>query len=135
MKKKKKKKTSKSPIRRIGLGPAGIALERKIKATPEGRLGSEQARATVEAAANLGLALDATGVSRIELARRLGVDRAGVTRLLQGGNVGLERLAAAAHVIGLSVHVTFSPATEDMYVSEPVGLRVPKAAKQARKRK
>jgi len=96
---------------------------------------SEQARATVEAAANLSLALHATGVSQIELARRLGIDRAGITRLLQGGNVGLERLAAAAHVIGLSVHVTFSAATEDMYVSDPVGFRVPKAAKHARKRK
>ncbi len=129
------KRSSKKQTLRVGLGPAGVALERKINATPEGRLRSEQARATVEAAANLSLALDATGVSRIELARRLGVDRAGVTRLLQGGNVGLERLAAAAHVMGLSVHVTFSQATDDMYVSEPKGVRVPKAAKQARLRK
>jgi transcriptional regulator with XRE-family HTH domain len=110
-------------------------MERRIKATPEGRMRSEQARATIEAAANLGLALSATGVSQIELARRLGIDRAGITRLLQGGNVGLERLAAAAHVLGLSVHVTFSAATEEMYVSEPKGFRVPKAAKHARKRK
>jgi hypothetical protein len=129
------KRTSKRQGLPIGLGPAGIALERKINATPGGRLASEQARATVEAAANLGLALDATGVSRIELARRLGVDRAGVTRLLQGGNVSIERLAAAAHVIGLSVHVTFSQATDDMYVSEPKGVRVPRAAKRARLRK
>lgn len=117
------------------LGPAGVALRKLSTRTKEGRLMSEQARATVEAAANLSLALHATGVSQIELARRLGIDRAGITRLLQGGNVGLERLAAAAHVIGLSVHVTFSAATEDMYVSDPVGLRVPKAAKHARKRK
>jgi transcriptional regulator with XRE-family HTH domain len=110
-------------------------LERKSKATAAGRLSYEQARVTVEAAANLSLALDATGVSQTELARRLGINRAGITRLLQGGNVGLERLAAAAHVIGLSVHVTIGPATDDMHVSEPVGFRVPKAAKHARKRK
>jgi hypothetical protein len=122
------------PRRGVRLGPAGIALERKSKATAAGRLSYEQARVTVEAAANLSLAMDATGVSQIELARRLGIDRAGITRLLQGGNVGLERLAAAAHVIGLSVHVSFGPATDDMYVSEPVGFRIPKAAKHARKR-
>jgi transcriptional regulator with XRE-family HTH domain len=95
----------------------------------------EQARVTVEAAANLSLALHATGVSQTELARRLGVNRAGITRLLQGGNVGLERLAAAAHVLGLSVHVSIGPATDDMHVSEPKGVRVPKAAKHARVRK
>jgi hypothetical protein len=117
------------------LGPAGRALRNLSMRTKEGRLRSEQARATVEAAANLSLALDAAGVSRIELARRLGVDRAGTTRLLQGGNVSIERLAAAAHVIGLSVHITFGPATEDMHLSEPVRVRVPKAAKHARKRK
>lgn len=117
------------------LGPAGVALRSLSMRTKEGRLMSEQARATVEAAANLALALDAAGVSRIELARRLGVDRAGVTRLLQGGNVSVERLAAAAHVIGLSVHVTFGPASDDMHVSESKGIRVPKEAKHARKRK
>jgi transcriptional regulator with XRE-family HTH domain len=117
------------------LGPAGVALRRLSTRTKEGRLLSEQARATVEAAANLSLALDETGVSRIELARRLGVDRAGITRLLQGGNVSVERLAAAAHVLGLSVHVTFGPATDDTHVSKPVGIRVPMAAKHARKRK
>lgn len=117
------------------LGPAGIALDRQLTATRQDRIEFEQTRATVEASANLGLALEAVGVSRIELARRLGVDRSSVTRLLQGGNVSIERLAAAAHAIGLSVHVSFGAKTDDMHVSEPKGVRVPKAAKRARLRK
>jgi hypothetical protein len=118
----------------IRLGPAGVALRNLSTRTKEGRLRSEQARATVEAAANLGLALRAKGVNQIELARRLGVDRSGITRLLQGGNVSVERLAAAAHVIGLSVHVTYGPAVDEAKLVEvPRSLRRPKAARRTKR--
>ncbi len=128
-------KTSVNGTKPARWGPAGVALRNLSMTTRKGRIESEQARATVEASANLALALDALGVSQIELARRLKIDRAGITRLLQGGNVGIERLAAAAHVLGLSLHVSFGPAVDEPKIVEiPRAVRTPKAALRTRRR-
>jgi DNA-binding phage protein len=114
-------------------GPAGVALLAKLTRTRKDRLEFEQTRVCVEAAANLGMAMRAAGVSRSELARRMEVDRAQVTRLLQGGNVSLERLAAAAHALGLSLHVRFGDAATAPMVFEGGGReRAPRAAKRVR---
>lgn len=115
-------------------GPAGVALLQKLTKTKKDRLEFEQTRVCVEAAENLSQAMHALDVSRSELARRMEVDRAQVTRLLQGGNVSIERLAAAAHALGLSLHVSLGPETHSPKVVKVARVRVPIAAKRARTR-
>jgi len=44
--------------------------------------------------------MERQGVSRAELARRLGTSRANVTQMLAGRNVSARTLAAAVHVLG-----------------------------------
>lgn len=46
------------------------------------------------------------GVSKDELAKRLGVSKAAVTRLLGGRNPRLRELAAAMHALGASYKLT-----------------------------
>lgn len=44
--------------------------------------------------------MERQGVTRAELARRLGTSRANITQLLRGRNVTLRTVAAAFHVLG-----------------------------------
>jgi plasmid maintenance system antidote protein VapI len=113
-------------------GPAGVALLSKLTRTKKDRVEFEQTRVCVEAAENLSQMMHALGVTRSELARRMDVDRAQVTRLLQGGNVSLERLAAAAHALGMSLHVHLGPLALAPKLVAAKRERVPKAAKVTR---
>ena len=81
----------------------------------------EEIRAAVEATENLSRAMEHAGVTRAELARRLGVGRPTVTRLLQGEEgITIQRLARVAHALGMSLHVSFqTPAARTPRVSGP----------------
>lgn len=69
---------------------------------------NEEHRVVVEATENLSRAMHEQKLSRSELARRLGVGPATVTRLLQGREgITIQRLARVAHALGCSVHVSF----------------------------
>lgn len=65
-------------------------------------------RLYTEVQANLARAMEEADVSRSELARRLGVDRAHVTRLLQGERaMRLATVAEAFAACGYAAHLTF----------------------------
>lgn len=65
-------------------------------------------RLYVEVQANLASAMEASGLTRSELARRLGVDRAHVTRILSGERgMSLATVADAFAACGYAAHVTF----------------------------
>lgn len=53
--------------------------------------------------------MEQQGVTRAELARRLGTSRANVTQLLRGRNVTLRTLAAAVHVLGGEARLVIRP--------------------------
>src|SRR5262245_25750160 len=97
------KKTKGAPARR----PASAReVLRKLPRDAE----DEAMRVVVEATTNLANAMEAQGVTRAELARRLELDRSTVTDLLHGSEgLSLGRLARAAHAIGLSLHVHVGP--------------------------
>jgi len=84
-------------------------LER-LRATHRGRRISERERVWVEATESLCSLMDKEKVSRAELARRLDVSPAYVTKLLSGTqNLTLATLADAFYELGRSLHVTHGP--------------------------
>lgn len=61
-------------------------------------------------------AMDDQGISRAELAERLGTSRANVTQLLSGTrNMTLRSLAALAHACGLRADVDFTDLTDSAF--------------------
>lgn len=72
--------------------------------------------ATIDAAQAIAEALDASGISRAELARRLGVSRSEITARLRGErNISVRKLAETVCELGaeLEIGVRF-PASEDV---------------------
>lgn len=66
--------------------------------------------AILEFTMDLGRLMDEQGVSRAELARRLGTSRAYVTKLLGGNaNFTLETMTKVAMALGGAVHVHIAP--------------------------
>lgn len=60
--------------------------------------------AKIDAAERIAAALERSGMSRADLARKLGVTRAEITRRLKGEhNIGVATLAATLHVLGESL--------------------------------
>jgi transcriptional regulator with XRE-family HTH domain len=85
----------------------------RLKATEEGRRLIERERVWMEATENLCRAMESKGVSRSQLAERLGVSRAWVTELLGGThNVTLGTLSDAFFALGHSLHVSYGDATD-----------------------
>lgn len=75
---------------------------------------NEQQRVIVEATGNLHAAMQYANVETPELAKRLKVSRAEIRKLLAGeGELTLERLANAAHALGMSLHVYFRTPAAD----------------------
>lgn len=66
--------------------------------------------AIIEFTMDIGRLMDEQGVSRAELARRLGTSRAYVTKLLDGNaNFTLETMTKVAMALGGAVHVRVAP--------------------------
>jgi plasmid maintenance system antidote protein VapI len=83
----------------------------EARATPEYWVES----AILEFTIDIGRLMDEQGVSRAELARRLGTSRAYVTKLLGGNaNFTLETMSKVAMALGGAVHVHVAP--RDAYV-------------------
>ena len=91
-------------------------LER-LRATHAGRRLSERERVWVEATESLCALMDKEKVTRAELARRLDVSPAYVTKLLSGTqNLTLATLADAFFELGRSLRVSYGPPTERIVV-------------------
>jgi len=102
-----------------------------LEASPEGRRLLERERVYVEATENLASLMEAEGVSRADLARRLDVSRPTVTNMLAGTrNLTLGTLADAFHALNRSMHVTYGPPTNEVQlvpkVSEVVYIKMTK---------
>lgn len=83
-------------VRRI----VGGALRRKPS--------DEQKRVTAEIVENLRAAMALRNVRPSDLAKRLGVGRSDVSKLLAGKQgLSIERLSEVAHALGMSLHVYF----------------------------
>lgn len=71
--------------------------------------------AIIEFTMDIGRLMDEQGVSRAELARRLGTSRAYVTKLLGGNaNFTLETMSKVAMALGAAVHVHVAPRDADV---------------------
>ena len=93
------------------------ALERFDQMVEEARETSEYwaEAAIIEFTMDIGRLMDEQGVSRAELARRLGTSRAYVTKLLGGNaNFTLETMAKVALALGSAVHVHVAPRDADV---------------------
>lgn len=71
--------------------------------------------AIIEFTMDIGRLMDEQGVSRAELARRLGTSRAYVTKLLGGNaNFTLETMSKVSMALGAAVHVHVAPWDADV---------------------
>lgn len=87
-------------------GPSEAAVRRIMReASPT--VAFEQRRARAEVSANIRAALELRRITGMELARRLGVERQAVYKLLAGKQgLSLENLARVAHALGMSLHIS-----------------------------
>jgi transcriptional regulator with XRE-family HTH domain len=112
------------------------AIHKRLTATAAGRLAFEQGRVVIEATENLARAMGAAGVSKAELARRMGVKPPVVSTMLGGNrNFTLATLAHAFHVLGYSMHIGVGPPADGPKIVDVPPVRVPKAARRARARR
>ncbi len=108
----------------------------RLYATPKARRDTERDRVLVEAVENLARAMEARGVNGSELARRAGWTRSMVSRLLQGEHSCTVRsLSDAFHALGYEMSVGYRLPTDAPQVQAVPRERVPKAAKQTRRRR
>jgi transcriptional regulator with XRE-family HTH domain len=86
-----------------------------LETSREGRRLLERERVYVEATENLASLMEAEGVSRADLARRLEVSRATVTQMLAGNrNLTLGTLSDAFLALNRSLHVSYGPLTNEV---------------------
>lgn len=95
-----------------------------LRATRGGRMQLERARVWVEATERLCGLMNELGVTQAELARRLGVSRPVVHRMLSGDtNLTLGTLADAFFVLGRAVHVEHGPPSAAPRMKSPARAR------------
>jgi transcriptional regulator with XRE-family HTH domain len=98
-------------------------MERSIE-TSEGRKESERARIWLEATENLCALMQHEHVSQVELARRLGISQAYVSKMLSGTqNLTLATLADAFHVLGRSLRISYGPPSDSVHVQRVADIR------------
>lgn len=89
----------------------------RLQATVEGRLLLEEERILLEATESLSRLMEEQGIPKAELARRLGVSPAYVTKLLGGSNnFTLRTIARAFYALGRSLHIEHGPAGDRIRV-------------------
>jgi transcriptional regulator with XRE-family HTH domain len=97
---------------------------RDLRATDEGRRLLEEERVVFEAMEAIAELMQSQGVSRSQLAERLGKSAAFVTKLLSGeNNFTLRTLADVYFALGRSVHVTHAPVGDRVRVSVAADMR------------
>jgi Helix-turn-helix. len=95
-------------------------LEKRL-ARSTGATGLETERLLIDLTETFAAEMETKEIKRAELARRMGVDRAVVTRVMAGDrNVTLRTLVAVASNLGCRLHVTIEDAS-----ANPVVERVP----------
>lgn len=107
----------KKPTRGAPRGASSEAVVRRIMREAAPTVAFEQKRARAELAANLKAALALRNWTGMELARRIGVERQAVYKLLAGKQgLSLDNLARVANALGMSLHVSLRtpPATKPM---------------------
>ena len=79
----------------------------------------ERERVWAEATENICAAMGREGISRAELARRLGTSQANITKLLRGqNNFTLATLADIFFVLGHSFRCTYGSPTDEVFVTD-----------------
>ena len=82
-------------------------LEEFEGASEENRILSEKERLALEVAVSLGEAMERSGMTKAEFAKKMGKSKAYVTRLLQGNyNLTLGTLAEVAYHLGRRVEIS-----------------------------
>jgi len=113
----------------------GTTWSERQTGTPEDRRAYEQERLVVWATDRLAEAMEEAGVSKAELAARLGTSRAHVTALLSGSrNMTLRTLADVACVLGQRVEVVLEPLRHGDFVTTGARRTQTEAERPARKR-
>jgi transcriptional regulator with XRE-family HTH domain len=93
-----------------------------LASTAEGRILLEQERVVLEATEALCRLMAAQRVTRADLARRLDVSPAYVTRLLSGShNATLRTMATVFLALGRSLHIEHGPAGDQVRIAEGLG--------------
>jgi len=88
-----------------------------LRRTREGRRLVERDRVWVEATENLCTLMERVGVTKAELARRLGKSPAYISKMLSGTqNLTLATLAEVFFELGRSMHVTYAEPTERIVI-------------------
>lgn len=96
---------------------ANEAWIRRQTESPEARRRYEEERLILWTTEAIWTAMDEQGLTRAELAGRLGTSRANVTQLLSGTrNMTLKSLAALAHACGLRAGVHLKKLTESVFI-------------------
>lgn len=84
--------------------------------SPEARKRYEEERLILWTTETIWQAMDDRGLTRAELAERLGTSRSNITQLLSGSrNMTLRSLAALAHACGLRAGVCLEDLTDSVY--------------------
>jgi antitoxin component HigA of HigAB toxin-antitoxin module len=118
---------------KVKWGPKMRALKARLSSSAAGRLALEQDRVVVEATENLAQAMKQAGVSKAELARRMGVKPPVVSTMLGGKrNFTLATLAHAFHVLGYSMHVDVGSPSDAPRIADVPRLKTPQAARRGR---
>jgi transcriptional regulator with XRE-family HTH domain len=95
-------------------------IERQ-SATPEARREYEQERLVLWATEMICEAMEASGQSKADIARKLGFSRAHITSLLSGGrNMTLRTLADLGWALDQRVSVAFEPLRDGAFISTPM---------------
>ena len=82
----------------------------ELTSTPEGMRRFQQERSILEVTELISVVMEARGVSRSELATRLGKSRAFVTQLLDGrANMTLRTISDTLGALGCSLHASAAP--------------------------
>jgi DNA-binding phage protein len=107
----------KKPTRGAQRGASSEAVVRRIMREAAPTVAFEQKRARAEVAQNMRASLALRNWTGMELARRLGVERQAVYKMLAGKQgLSVENLARVANALGMSLHVSLRtpPATKPM---------------------
>jgi transcriptional regulator with XRE-family HTH domain len=94
----------------------------QLTETPDARREFEQERLVLEATEEVCRLITASGMNRVELARKLGVSAAHISQTLSGQrNMTLRTLSDLAWALGRCARIAFDPAEERREPLQPIG--------------